>query len=171
MMLNHEAIMEFNLVDIGLSIITFLVLFLILKHFLFEKVHDFMEARTKEVEDSLNNAAETNRLADAKLMDYEERIANVESESRDIIKKARDEAKVQADTIVEEANEKARLTFEQSQAQIEREKFTARKELRQEVGALAAMAAGKILEKEVDAAEHQEIVDKIIEEAEKDPWN
>ena len=52
-----------------------------------------------------------------------------------------------------------------------REKFTARKELRQEVGALAAMAAGKILEKEVDAAEHQEIVDKIIEEAEKDPWN
>jgi F-type H+-transporting ATPase subunit b len=163
--------MEFNLVDIALSIITFLVLFLILKHFLFEKVHDFMEARTKEVEDSLNNAAETNRLADAKLKDYEERISNVESESREIIKKARDEAKVQADTIVEEANEKAHLTIEQAQQQIEREKLTARKELRTEVGNLAMMAAGKILEKEVDAAEHQEIVDKIIEEAEKDPWN
>lgn len=171
MMLNHEAIMEFNLVDIGLSIITFLVLFLILKHFLFDKVHDFMEARTKEVEDSLNNAAETNRLADAKLKDYEERISNVESESREIIKKARDEAKVQADTIVEEAHEKAHLTLEQAQQQIEREKLTARKELREEVGNLAMMAAGKILEKEVDAAEHQEIVDKIIEEAEKDPWN
>jgi F-type H+-transporting ATPase subunit b len=144
---------------------------LILKHFLFEKVHDFMEARTKEVEDSLNNAAETNRLADAKLKDYEDRIANVESESRDIIKKARDEAKVQADSIVEEASEKAQQTLEQAQQQIEREKLTARKELREEVGNLAMMAAGKILEKEVDAAEHQEIVDKIIEEAEKDPWN
>lgn len=153
------------------SLITFLVLFLILKHFFFEKVHNFMEARSQQIQDSLDNAAETSKAADEKLQDYEERIANVEMESRGIIKKARDEAKVQATSIIEDANEKARLAMEHSDEEIEREKFNARKQLKDEVSNLAVLAAGKIMEKEITPDGHKEIVDKIIEEAEEEPWS
>lgn len=153
------------------SLITFLVLFLILKHFFFEKVHNFMEARSQQIQDSLDNAAETSKAADEKLQDYEERIANVEMESRGIIKKARDEAKVQATSIIEDANEKARLAMEHSDEEIEREKFNARKQLKDEVSNLAVLAAGKIMEKEITPDDHKEIVDKIIEEAEEEPWS
>ncbi len=152
------------------SIITFIVLFLILKHFFFEKVHDFMMKRQQEVEDSLNNAAETSRIADAKLADYEERIANVETESRAIIKKARDEAKIQADGIIDAANEKAKAAITRSQEEIRREKFNARKELKEEVGSLAVLAAEKIMEREIDADSQKDIVDRIIEEAEEKTW-
>ena len=141
------------------SIITFIVLFLILKHFFFEKVHDFMMKRQQEVEDSLNNAAETSRIADAKL-----------AESRAIIKKARDEAKIQADGIIDAANEKAKAAITRSQEEIRREKFNARKELKEEVGSLAVLAAEKIMEREIDADRQKDIVDRIIEEAEEKTW-
>ena len=149
--MKFEKLIEFSSWDFIFSMITFLVLFLILKHFFFEKVHNFMESRRKEVEDALDNAAEASRLADEKLADYEKKIADVSTESRRIIKTARDEAKLEADSIISEANEEAHKMFKHSQQEIEREKFNAEKELREEVGTLAVMAARRILKKENQA--------------------
>ncbi|NLD10638.1 F0F1 ATP synthase subunit B [Aminicella lysinilytica] len=165
----YQSLLELNW-NFVFSLITFIVLFFILKHFFFEKVHDFMEKRSQDIQDSLDNAEVKSREADEKLKDYEERIANVDIESRTIIKKARDEAKVQADGIVNEANEKARKAIEHSDKEIERERFNARKQLKEEVSDLAIMAAGKIMEKEITPDDHEEIVNKIIEEAEDEPW-
>lgn len=157
--------------DLLFSLITFLVLFLILKHFFFEKVHAFMEKRSQEIRDQLDHAEETDRTAENKLAAYEEKIADVETESRRIIKKARDEAGIQSQEIIDQANENARQMIERSEEQIRRDKFSARKQLKEEVGTLASMAAGKILEKEIKPEEHQELINKVIEEAEDESWN
>lgn len=152
------------------SVITFLGLFLVLYHFFFKKVHDFMEARAQRVKDTLESAMKTSQEADDKLRDYEERIANVERESRTIIKQARDEAKLQASTIIDDANEKAKAAIAHSQEEIQREKYDAQRQLREEVGNLAVLAAGKIIEKEITPEEHSDIINKVIEEAEDNPW-
>ena len=151
--------------------ITVIVLFFILKHFFFEKVHNFMVEREKQVRESLENAEKTNEEADKKLKTYEEKLAGADSERRQILKAARDEAKVQAREILDEADEKARALIEHSQKEIRREKYNARKELQEELGSLAVMAAEKIVEKELRPEDHKEIVDKIIEEAEEKPWS
>lgn len=169
--MKFEKLIEFSSWDFIFSMITFLVLFLILKHFFFEKVHDFMENRRKEIEETLDNAAETSRLADKKLADYEKKIADVSMESRRIIKTARDEAKLQAESIISEANEQANKAFKHSREELEREKFNAEKELREEVGTLAIIAAGRILEKEINPEDHKEIVDEVIKEVEEKRWN
>lgn len=169
--MKFEKLIEFSSWDFIFSMITFLVLFLILKHFFFEKVHNFMESRRKEVEDALDNAAEASRLADEKLADYEKKIADVSTESRRIIKTARDEAKLEADSIISEANEEAHKMFKHSQQEIEREKFNAEKELREEVGTLAVMAARRILKKEIKPEDHKRIVDDVIKEVEEKRWN
>lgn len=169
--MKFEKLIEFSSWDFIFSMITFLVLFLILKHFFFEKVHNFMENRRKEVEDALDNAAEASRLADEKLADYEKKITDVSTESRRIIKTARDEAKLEADSIISEANEEAHKMFKHSQQEIEREKFNAEKELREEVGTLAVMAARRILKKEIKPEDHKGIVDDVIKEVEAKRWN
>lgn len=152
------------------SVITVLALFFILKHFFFEKVHNFMVEREKSISDALENADKTSKLADEKLINYEAKIANVEQEGRLIIKSARDEAKNQASEIVEKANEKARMAIEHSQKEIRREKYNARKELQGQVGALAVLAAEQILEKELSTDKQQEIVEQIIKDAGDAPW-
>lgn len=152
------------------SLITVVVLVLILKKFLFEKVHNFMEERSQEVANTLQQAADTNTLADQKLADYEAKIAGAESEKREIIKNAVAEAKVQADEVVAQANIQAEQVKEKARKEIERDKKIAKKELQKEVGALAMLAAGKILEQELDASKQEAVVNKIIEEAEETAW-
>ena len=153
------------------TIVTVLVLFIILKHFFFEKVHKIMEDREKYVNDTLSNAEEKDREAEEKLAMYNAQLANAEDEGRKIIKKARDDAKSQAKEIVDEADAKARALMEHSQKEIRREKYNARKELQDEVSNLAVLAASRIIEKEITAEDQQDIINKVLEEAEDKPWS
>lgn len=166
----YEPLLALNW-NLLFSAITVLVLFLILKKFFFEKVHNFMEEREKEVRTQFETAEENNRLAEQKLMDYEERIKNYQSEGREIIKAAKDDAKVQAQSILDDAKEKARIAIEKSEAEIERQKNNARRELKDEIGTLAVMAAERIMEKELSDKNQSEIVDRIIKEAEEEKWS
>ena len=166
----YEPLLALNW-NLLFSAITVLVLFLILKKFFFEKVHNFMEERENEVRTQFETAEENNRLAEQKLMDYEERIKNYQSEGREIIKAAKDDAKVQAQSILDDVKEKARVAIEKSEAEIERQKNNARRELKDEIGSLAVMAAERIIEKELSDRNQSEIVDKIIREAEEERWS
>ena len=153
------------------SAITVLVLFLILKHFLFEKVHDFMVAREEEVETTFRRAEEVSREADAKLEKYEATLAGASEDGRKIVKAARDEARRQAEAIVGEATQQAHDMIDHAQKEIRREKYNARKELQEEIGSMAMMAAEQILQRELTTDVHHEIVETIIKEAEEKPWN
>lgn len=152
------------------SFITVVVLVLILKHFFFEKVHRFMEARSEQVAAELEEAKKRNDLAEQRLADYEAQIAGAESEKREIIKNAMEDAKVQAGEVLSQANEEAQKLREKNLREIERDKKIARKELQKEVGDLAVLAAGKILEQELDSKKQEAVVNKIIEEAEDTAW-
>jgi len=151
--------------------ITLLVLFLILKHFFFEKVHAFMVAREEEMENAFQRAEEVNRQADEKLEAYEQTLAGVEEESRQMLKAARDEAKHQAEAIVAEANQQAHDMINHAQKEIRREQYNARKELQEEIGSMAMMAAEQLLQRELTTDAQHEIVNNIIKEAEEKPWN
>ena len=50
------------------------------------------------------------------------------------------------------------------------QKALAKKELQNEIGSLAILAAGKILEQELDAKKQKEVVSKILDEAEETSW-
>lgn len=152
------------------SFITVVVLVLILKKFFFEKVHNFMEARSQEVENTLKEAEETSLKAEQKLADYEARIEGAEQEKRKIIRTAVEEAKVQANEVVKQAYIQADRVKEKTRVEIEQEKALAKKELQNEIGSLAILAAGKILEQELDAKKQKEVVSKILDEAEETSW-
>lgn len=153
------------------TVITVLVLFLILKHFFFEKVHKIMVEREKLVNDTISKAEEMDRQAEEKLAEYNARLATADDEGRQIIKAARDEAKSQAKEIIADADEKARELMDHAQKEIRREKYNARKELREEVSSLAVMAAGRIIEREISPEDQQDIISKVLEEAEDKPWS
>lgn len=152
------------------SFITVAVLVLILKKFFFEKVHNFMEERSREVENTLKEAAERNQKAEQMLAEYKTQIAGVEEEKNEIIRGAVAEAKVQAEALVKQAYVQADQVKEKARVEIEHERTVAKKELQKEVGELAMLVAGKILEKELDADKHKDVINKILNEAEETAW-
>ncbi|WP_051280829.1 F0F1 ATP synthase subunit B [Anaerovorax odorimutans] len=165
----RQELIEFSW-TLPMVAITMIILYLIMKHFFFEKVHNFMLARQNLVVEAFEQADETNRMADEKLLEYNNQIEGLENEGREIIKKAKIKAESQAKVIVDEANKKAGELLLQAEKEIERERLKAINEMRQQITGLAIYAAEKILEKQLQEAGQDEIIEKIIEQAGKSEW-
>ena len=165
----YTGLIEFNwtLLFVWLTV---LVLYFILKHFFFEKVHNFMVARETQVRDSFENAEQVNLMADKKLDSYEKKIAQIEGEGREIIKNAKIKADAQAKNIIDEAKDKAAVMIKKAEDEIERQQLHAVGEMKAQIVGLAIMAAERILEKQMDSAGQQEMIAGILEEAGKSEW-
>lgn len=161
----HQDLLTINW-NLIFSIITVLVLILILKHFFFEKVKKFMDERKAKVEEQFQKAEEAENQAREKLDEYNEILAGAEKEKRVIIADAMENAKVQANSVLDEARKEAADIREKSRLQIEREKIAARKEIHNEVGDLAVQLAEKILESELDEDAQASVIDEIISKSE-----
>jgi ATP synthase, F0 subunit b len=165
-----QPIIDFSWSSV-MILINIVILYFIMKHFFFEKIHNFMQARQDSVKDALSTAEVVNKKADQKMADYEKKIARIESEGRDIIKDSKQRADERADKIIADANSRASEILQNAEKEIEREKAQALTDMREEISNLAFMAAEQIMQKELQkTGEQEKIVDEIIEEAGKSGW-
>lgn len=161
----HQDLLTINW-NLIFSVITVLVLILILKHFFFEKVKKFMDERKAQVAEQFQKTDEAENQARKKLDKYNEILAGAEKEKRTIIAGAMENAKIQADSVLDEARKEAADIREKSRIQIEREKAAARKEIHNEASELAVQVAEKILENKLDADAQASVIDEIISRSE-----
>jgi F-type H+-transporting ATPase subunit b len=151
-------------------LITFAVLYLILKKFFFEKIHNFMQVREQKVIDQFDNAEAANKLADERLADYNEKMAAVEIERRSILKDAKSAADQRAQKIAQEANERAADIVRQAEKEVERERAVAVEAMHDQVAMLAIYAAEKILAKQLDEKEQLLLIDELLKEGGAETW-
>ena len=159
-----------NLKDLIFAVANFLILVLILGKFLYKPFLGILEKRKQTIEDAFTNAEATNRKADEKYEAYAKKLARAEAESREIIKNARLKADDHANMIVEEAKAEAARIKLQAEKEAVREKEKALREVREQIGQLAILAAEQILEKEVAAEGQEEIIDRVLEKAGTSQW-
>ena len=159
-----------SLTEFIFYLINFLILVGVLGKFLYKPFLEFMNNRRQSIQDALDNAELTNRRADEKMQNYNKRIAKAEEESREIIREAKQRADAQADEIIEEANHKATEIILKAEQTIEREKEKAMEDMRQEIAALAVLAAEKIVEQEIQRIGQEAIVDEVIKQARNTGW-
>lgn len=159
-----------NLKDLIFAVANFLILVLILGKFLYKPFLGILEKRKQTIEDAFTNADATNRKADEKYEAYTKKLARAEAESREIIKNARLKADDHANMIVEEAKAEAARIKLQAEKEAVREKEKALREVREQIGQLAILAAEQILEKEVSAEGQEDIIDRVLEKAGTSQW-
>ena len=133
-------------------------------------MHKFVEARENSIKDAYDSAEAVNRKADEKMENYNKKIAKIEGEGREIIKEAKIRAEAQAAEIVQDANNKANEMMLAAEKQIERERQKALAEMKEQVAALALLAAEKIVERDIAQIGQDQIVDEIIEQAGASQW-
>jgi F-type H+-transporting ATPase subunit b len=167
--LEHTALISFG-PTLFMNIITLFVLYLILRKFFFEKVRNFIQGREQSVQDAFDNADHVNKLADEKLEEYNSRLAEIDARSREVLKESKQRADARAQEIIDEANRKSSEMLLQTQNQIEREQLKALDDMKDQIAALAIMAAEKILERELDHSGQAAIIDSIIARAGNSEW-
>ena len=152
------------------SMLTFICLFLVLKHFFWDKVRDFMDKRQAAVEAQLEEARVANEEADRRLAEYEDVVAKAEEKGREIVKDSKKMAEERADSIVSGAKAQATEIVQNAEKKAEQERAKAVSDMKSDIAKIAVMAAEQIVGKEVKDNGEDVIIDKIIEEAGAGKW-
>lgn len=125
------------------TIVNLLVLYLLLRKFLFGPVRNIMEQREKLISDQLTAAKEKERKAFALKEQYEATLAGAGTEAEAILEKARTRGEQEYDALLKDANENARQIMKQAKRDIETERERNMRELSSQIASLAVTAAGK----------------------------
>lgn len=140
-----------------------LILFLLLKIFLFKPVGKVLDARAEEIDETYKSAEDTKSSAEKMLGEYEEKLKNARGEADGIIKSAQRTADMRSENIVGEANDKARRIMEKSRAQIERDKKEAVRAARGDIAKAASAIAEKLIGRELTADDDEKLIGDIID--------
>ena len=139
-----------------------IVLFLVLKHFLFKPVMKMIEDRQNEIDTMYALADETKASADALQAEYQQKLAVAADTSERIVKEAMARGQSREEEIIRQANEEADAIRKKAAADIDREKQKAMSEAKNEISGIALTIAGKVVEKELTAEDQSELVDQFI---------
>ena len=142
------------------NIINLVVLYLLLRHFLFKPVMGIMEKRRQIIEDGLKNAQDAQDNAMKMKAEYEDALRGAKQESAQIIENARSAANNEYDRIVGEAGDKAGNIIESAKETVRIEREQTMKELQGEIAGLAVASAAKIVGRTAD----EDLYDQFLKE-------
>ncbi len=145
-----------------LQVIGFLVVLLVLWKFVFGRVGGLLEERQQEIISRMEKLEADQLELDRLNSETRQRLSEIEAEGQAKIQAAIDEGNAERQRILDQARQEAGLELERARAAIQREKEEAILELRSTVAEIAIDAAGKIIDRTLDAEKHQHIIDESI---------
>ena len=152
--------MNINLTLFGQTF-AFAIFFWFCMKFVWPPITKAMQERQKKIAEGLDAAGRAQQ--DLKLA--QEKVTNTLRETKEQATQILEQANKHASAIVEEAKQQARAEGERlvnaARAEIEQEVNRAKDQLRAQVAALAVLGAEKILESQVDAKVHNDLVEKL----------
>lgn len=146
------------------AIVVFGIAFLILKAKVWPKIVQGLEDRERKILEEIRSAEEAREQANAALAEYEASLATARREASEMIAKAKTDAKLAGEELRRRNEEDLAEMKHRAGREIESAKQAAVAELHNEAAALAAAMAGKILQREISAADQQELVDEALRE-------
>ena len=127
----------------------------LIKRFLFKPINEVLEKRRQQADQEIREAREAKEAADSLKVQYEEGLAGAKAEAAQIVQSAQKEAQIKADETLKQAQEQAAGIRRKAEADIAQEKKKAINEVKDEIGGLAMDIAGKVVEKEINEADHK----------------
>lgn len=158
------SILGVDVVSLGLQVVTFVLVFLLLRRYAYDPLIGVLESRRKTIEEGLQTAQKMEQREAASQAEREQLLAKAREEANDIM----DQSRAQAEELLHKAEADAKFRseqlMEQSRAQIEHEAKQARAALRDEATELVVAATEKVLGEKLDATKDSELVQRAIKE-------
>lgn len=145
-----------------MTILNFIVLVLILKHFLWDKIKAIISEREDYIEEKLNQAEEESQKARLYLIENERILSNSRKEGKKIIESKKEKANRVYNDILQDANKEARAIIDRARFEINREKEKAQYEIKKQVVDLAIDLSAKAIEEKVGESKQRELIEDFI---------
>lgn len=148
------------------TVVIFLLVVWVLGKFAWGPMLRGLQAREDFIRQSLKEARADREAAEARLKEYEERLAHARAEATAIVEEGRRDAEVVKARIEEEAGEEAERMLARARREIGIAKETAVKELYATAGSLAVEVASRIVARELKPEDHERLIAESIERLE-----
>ena len=141
-----------------------LTIYFVAKKFLFVPVMNMIEARQKEIDDMYDAAGQAKSEAEAMQSEYQQKLNQAQATSERLVKEAVARGQAREEEIIRKANADASAIMDKASADIAMEKKKAINDAKNEISGLAMAIAGKVVERELNAADQADLIDRFINE-------
>ena len=146
------------------------VLFLVASNMLFNPAKKLLKDRQDRIAKDISDAKEDKESAAAIKAEYESKLKNIEKEAEAILSEARQKALKNGDRIIDEAKEEAHRIIKHAQDEAELEKKHAMDDVKQEIIAVAALMAQKVVSASIDTTIQDSLVEETLKEMGDSTW-
>lgn len=153
--------------DIIIQLCATLLLFIIIRIFVWKRVTNILETRQAAIDKELVEAKEANRKARQLVSENQDKLDAAQQQIKSMLEKAEKEANVRKDEIIQQAKDEAARRLDNVEQEIQSEVTKKNAEIHQQIVDIAMLAAEKIVEHEIDQDKYIDLVNKIIEGANK----
>ena len=155
-------IISVNLWSILISLVNLLLLFWIVKKFLYKPVKKMLDTRKETIDGSYKRAEEAEQTALLHKKEYEEKLSGAKSEADEIIHSAVQSAKDREKDILTEAKSEADRILKRAEENAALELKKAENTIKKEIVEVSTLLSEKILKREISAEDHQTLIDDFI---------
>ena len=160
----HADVMDLNWLPAATSLVVFLVAFGFLYVKVWPKIIQGLDDRDRKIRQEIQAAEDARRHAGEALARYEESLANARKEAGEMIARAKTVAAAAAQELTTRNEAQLADMKQRATREIESAKRAAIAELHAETATLATEIAGKILKREISAADQQRLIDESLGE-------
>jgi F-type H+-transporting ATPase subunit b len=163
-----EGAGHINYGDIFFQLIMFLILLALLKKFAWGPLMGIMKQREDHIANEITSA-ESSRLESQKILEEQRNLLKeARTEGQKLIENAKKQGDIQREEIVAAARVEAERVKEAAKLEIEQQKEKAVAAIREQVASLSVLIASKVIEKELSAADQDQLINEYIKEAGED---
>ena len=146
------------------TLINTVVLFLVLKKFLWGPVMGMIQDRQNEIDGIYDAAHKEREQANALRAEYEDKLSEATATGERIVKEAVERGRSREEEIIRQANIRADAIRQKASDDIIREKKQAVNEARDEIADLAMEIAGKVVGRSLNDGDQSALVDQFIDQ-------
>ena len=157
------GVISINLWQIVISLANLLILFLILKKFLFSPVKKVLASRQQEVDKMYLSAEKCNKDALENKEKWEEKLKSANERADAVIQEATETAGKRGEKIIEEAKIKADSIVRQAETEAQLQLKKAEAGIKTEIVNVSALLTEKMLGREINKEDHRSLIDSVIE--------
>ena len=156
-------VISINIWQIIISLLNLVILFLIIKKFLYKPVKRMLSERQNTIQKQYDDAEQAKSDAINAKTQYEEKLSAASLEADGIIQSAVDTAKAREKEIITDAKQKANGIILKAENDAKLAVLKAEDSIKKEIIDVSTVLTEKVLEREISADDHKNLIDWFID--------
>ena len=155
-------IISVNIWQIVASLCNLLIIFLILKKFLYKPVRGVLAQRQATIDAGYADAEKAKAEAEGLRAEYEEKLAGARDQAQRILDAAEEDAGRQRDAVIADAQQRAEGLILQARSETEAEKEMEREDIKRQISDISSLIAENVIRRQIDSDDQKKLIDSFI---------